>query len=71
MFCLSILCLFYVFAFLCYVVLCFVIDPLEMPTIVLLFRAIEISVIKAFERNLNELKQNLREVRHYCIMQEP
>ena len=27
MFCLSISCLFYIFAFLCFVVLCFVIDP--------------------------------------------
>ena len=31
MFCLSILCLFYILAFLCFVVLYFVIDPVELP----------------------------------------
>ena len=31
MFCLSIFCFFYIFAFLCFVVLYFVIDPLSVP----------------------------------------
>ena len=47
----------------------------EMDIIVLLFRAVVILVMKGFSKyiasNLNEIKQNLRKVSHYCIMQEP